>query len=73
LPDEFLDAERPAFAGIERAGALVELLAQPSQLLEVREKLAADLLLIVIRKGSHFCDGSLECPYHAGIIPHCIL
>lgn len=70
LPDEFLDAERRAFADIERAGTLVEFRAQPSQLLHVREKLSADLLLIVFRKCSHFRKRLLKCLYHVGIIAH---
>jgi hypothetical protein len=66
LPDEFLDAEWLAVAGIKRGHAfVVELRAQPSQLLDMRQKLPTDQLLIGIRKGRRLSNRSFECSYHA--------
>jgi hypothetical protein len=39
----------------------------------VREKLPADLLLIVVRQGGHFRNRSLKCLYHVGTIPYGVL
>src|ERR1700722_8868741 len=67
-PNEFFHPESPALATIKRADAFVELLAQPAQLLDVRKKPPADLLLVGVRKASHLRNRSLERPHHAGFL-----
>jgi hypothetical protein len=44
--EEIFDVERLAFAGIERANALIDLGSQLAKFLDVRQQLLADLLLI---------------------------
>src|SRR5258708_24090213 len=60
FPYEFLDVERPAFTGIERPEALVNLSPQLAKLLDVRQQTAANLLLIGGRQVRHFGDRLFE-------------
>jgi hypothetical protein len=59
-PYKFLNVDRPAFTGIERPEALVNLSPQLAKLLNVRQQTAANLLLIGGRQARHFGDRLFE-------------
>ncbi len=54
LPEKIFDVERLALARVERSDALVDLRAELAELLDVRQQLPADLLLICFRQVRHF-------------------
>jgi hypothetical protein len=53
------------------SGSLIDLGAQVTQLLDVRQQSAADLFLIRARKIGNFTERYVECPYHHGGVSHC--
>ena len=69
--EKIFDIERLALACIERANALVYLGAQVTQLLDMREELAANLFLIRVRQIGDLRDRYFKCPYHSEIISQC--
>jgi hypothetical protein len=56
LPEKFFDIERCARATVERTCAPVDLGAEPSELLDVRQQSLPDLLLIGVRQAGQFGD-----------------
>jgi hypothetical protein len=71
LPDEFFDVERPAFAGVERPDALVDLGSKLTELLDMRKQPAADLLLIGVGQARYFGDSSFKRFDHHSSISQC--
>jgi hypothetical protein len=68
LRKELLDVERRAFARVEWGDAFVEFRPEPAKLLDMRQKLPADLFLIGFRRLLHLGDGALEDFCHVGNI-----
>lgn len=60
LLDELFDIERLAFAGIERAKALVDIGSKPSQFFDMRQQAQPDLLLIGLRQAGQFFQRAFE-------------
>ena len=72
LPSKkIFDVERLALACIEGANPLVDLGAQVTQLLDVRQQPAANLFLIGVGQARDFRDRYFECPDHFDIISQC--
>jgi hypothetical protein len=68
LRDKSLDIERRAFSRVERGDAFIELGAQTPQLLDMRQQLPADLLLIGFRELFDLCEGAFEDFCHPTIV-----
>ena len=62
--EELFDVEWLAFAGIQRANALIDLGSQLAKFLDVRQQLLANLFLIRVRQIRDFRDGFFECFHH---------
>jgi hypothetical protein len=67
---KILDIERLALACVEGANPLVDLRAQVTQFLDVRQQPAANLFLIRVGQAGDFRHGYFECPDHFAIISH---
>jgi hypothetical protein len=68
VPKERVDVERLALASVQRADALVDLHAEPPQLLDVRQQPLANLFLIGGRQIGNFSDRDFERFHHVEII-----
>jgi hypothetical protein len=67
---KILDIERLALACVEGEDPLVDLGAQVTQLLDVRQQLAANLFLIRVGQVGDFRDRYFERLDHSHIISH---
>src|SRR5690348_16796435 len=68
LIEELFYIELHGFAGVQRADALVDILAELTQFLDMREQLPTNLLLVVLREDCDLCQRLFEHLHHAGII-----
>jgi hypothetical protein len=62
---KILDIERLALACVEGANPFVDLGAQLTQLLDVRQQPTANLFLIRVGQVGDFRDRYFECPDHS--------
>jgi hypothetical protein len=69
-PNHVLNVRLSALSGIERTDALVDFNTKLTQSLDVRQQLAANLLLIGVRQVGDFGDGLLESLDHNDSVPH---
>jgi hypothetical protein len=68
--EEFLDIERGARTGVQRADALVDILAELTQFLDMRQQLPTNLLLVVLREHRNSRQRLFERLHHPAIIPN---
>jgi hypothetical protein len=68
--EEFLDIERGARTGVQRADALVDILAELTQFLDMRQQLPTNLLLVVLREHRNSRQRLFERLHHPVIIPN---
>ncbi len=67
---KIFDIERLALTCVEGAKPLVDLGAQLTQLLDVRQQPTANLFLVRVGQVGDFRDRYFECPDHSDIISH---
>jgi len=60
-----------AFAAVQRLDAIIKLGTEFAKLLDVRQQLLPNLLLVGVRQGSQFSDGTFECLDHGDSITQC--
>ena len=70
---KIFDVERLALTGVQRTNALVDLGSQSAQLLDMRQQLLTNLLLIGFRQIRDFSDGLFERSYHGRIVAYSVL
>src|SRR5580700_783145 len=64
---KFFYVERTPLAHIKRTGAFVDFLPEPLKLLNMREQLSADLLLLGVRQGGDLRQRFLQYLLHSMI------